>query len=179
MVKMILFGPLFTQAERVWNRMLKKAIEDIDSKYQLILPQDEAKKFITRNKINYDGIVRECLENAATADVAIAILDGADADSGTCVELAWRKGRDATLPTVGVRTDFRLGEDRGLNVMIHRGGDQRLCDELVTLPFCEDVTKLAKMIIRAVENVHKQSASGKKRVRFLRTAQSKLRLRSQ
>jgi nucleoside 2-deoxyribosyltransferase len=165
-IKIILLGPLFTQAERVWNRILKAAIEGKgNTEYHVVLPQDEAEKFVKKTRIDYDGIVKECLKNAETFDVAVAILDGADADSGTCVELAWRKGRDATLPTVGVRTDFRQGEDRGLNAMIHRGREKRLCDEIIMFPFSEDVAKLATMIIRAVQKVYKQSPQGKKRTR--------------
>jgi nucleoside 2-deoxyribosyltransferase len=164
MIRIILFGPLFTQAERVWNRNLKEKIEqESESQYKVVLPQDEANKFIGKTEINYDGLVQECLRNAETFDVAVAILDGADADSGTCVELAWRKGRDGTLPTVCVRTDFRKGEDRGLNAMLSRGGANRLCDEIVEFPFSEDVAGLARRIVGAVGKVHGRSQQNKKR----------------
>lgn len=167
MTTIILLGPLFTQAQRMWNRMLKTAIEE-KSRYEckVILPQDEAKKFIANNRIDYDGIVKECLENAESMDVAVAVLDGADADSGTCVELAWRKGRDATLPTVGVRTDFRQqGETDGLNAMVRRGGEKQLCDEMIMFPFSEDIQKLAALVWEAVQKVYAGAAPEKRRGR--------------
>jgi nucleoside 2-deoxyribosyltransferase len=166
MTKIIMFGPLFTQAERVWNRMLKSKIEEnSNGEYTVVLPQDEANKFIDGGKIDYDGIVQECLRNAETYDVAVAILDGPDADSGTCVELAWRKGRKETLRSVGVRTDFRQGEDRGLNAMLHRGREVRLCDELVSYPFSEDVGGLAQKVICAIQRVSRQDRLTKKVVK--------------
>jgi len=149
MKTLVIFGPLFTQAERVWNRMLKKAIEDkAVGKYQVILPQDEAKKFIHGSEIDRDSIAQDCFESAVAADLAIAILDGADADSGTCVEVAWRKGRNIALPVIGVRTDFRSSQDDGFNLMLRRGKSSRMCDSTIYFPsFDEDVDHLAEQIL--------------------------------
>jgi nucleoside 2-deoxyribosyltransferase len=149
MKHIVIFGPLFTQAERVWNRMLKKAIEDKGSgEYQVILPQDEAKKYILGADIDRDSIAQDCFERAEAADLAIAILDGADADSGTCVEVAWRKGRDIAAPVIGVRTDFRGSEDEGFNLMLRRGKAFRMCDSTIYFPsFDEDVDRLAEQIL--------------------------------
>lgn len=49
--------------------------------------------------------------------MVLIILDGTDADSGSCFEMgyAFAKG----LPIVGLRTDFRgSGEHMGLNLML-------------------------------------------------------------
>jgi nucleoside 2-deoxyribosyltransferase len=152
MRKIVLFGPLFTQAERVWNRMLKRAIEEQGlGEWQVTLPQDEAAKFIHGTDIDGDGIAQDCFERAVDADLAVAILDGADADSGTCVEIAWRKGRNIAAPVIGVRTDFREGADKGSNLMLRRGKTFKMCDSVVDFPsFDEDVDRLAGKILAEV-----------------------------
>ena len=50
--------------------------------------------------------------------MVLAVLDGADADSGTCWECgySYAKGK----PVIGLRTDFRnSGDTRGFNAMIY------------------------------------------------------------
>ncbi len=146
MQKIIMFGPLFTQAERIWNKLLKDAIERAGrGKFKVVLPQEEADKFIKKDKIDIGGIVQSCLNNAKSMPIAIAILDGADADSGTCIEIGFRKGRNKKLPVIGVRTDFRVSEDGGLNAML------RICDKIIYFPsFNTNVDVLAKKIIAAI-----------------------------
>jgi nucleoside 2-deoxyribosyltransferase len=149
MKKIVVFGPLFTQAERLWNRMLKKAIEEKGrGEWEVILPQDQAEKFIHGADIDRDSIAQDCFERAEAADLAIAILDGADADSGTCIEIAWRKGKNIKSPVIGVRTDFRAGEDQGSNLMLRRGKTIKMCDAVVDFPsFNEDIAHLAEQIL--------------------------------
>ena len=139
----------------MWNRMLKGAIDRTGGGlYEVILPQDEANKFISGSNVDRDSIAQECFDRAEAADVAIAILDGSDADSGTCVEVAWRKGRNAKLPVIGVRTDFRLSEDEGFNLMLRRGRSTRMCDVTIYFPsFDEDVNRLAEQIVDAIQKM--------------------------
>ena len=59
------------------------------------------------------------------SDAVVAILDGADSDSGTCIEIGYAKAKGKLI--VGVRTDFRAGEDRGLNLMV-----SNICSHLIT-----------------------------------------------
>jgi len=110
-MKLYLAGPLFTLAERQFNERLAELVSQATG-VEVILPQERAKLFLGKS----DGlrlIFKDCLEMVDASDVVLAILDGADADSGTCVELgyAWGRGK----PVIGVRTDFRSSEDRGLN----------------------------------------------------------------
>ena len=151
MEKIILFGPLFTQAERIWNKLLKDAIEKEGiGELEVILPQEEANKFIKKGKIDIDAIVQSCLDNADSMPIAVAILDGSDADSGTCIEIGFRKGRDWKLPVVGVRTDFRASEDGGLNAML------RICDKIIYFPsFNTDVDALAQKIVAEIKKLKK------------------------
>jgi nucleoside 2-deoxyribosyltransferase len=46
----------------------------------------------------------------------VAILEGADADSGTSVELGYAYSKGKAI--LGIRTDSRISEERGLNLML-------------------------------------------------------------
>lgn len=144
-----LAGPLFTQAERRWNSDLKEALERLSNGgASVTLPQVEAEQFVDGDDIDLQGIYEHCLVGAVEHDVLIAVLDGPDPDSGTCVELAFRKGRDEQFVVIGVRTDFRGAEDPeiGTNAML------RICDEIVRFPaFNESIDELALEILNALE----------------------------
>jgi nucleoside 2-deoxyribosyltransferase len=145
-ISVILFGPLFTLAERDFNFALAEAIMR-QSQHSVVvtLPQEEAKKHVICGVVDCEGIKDECLKNAVSHDVAVAILDGADADSGTCIEIGFRKGRDSKLVVIGVRTDFRASEDGRLNAML------RLCDEIIYDPSTEtSIERLAEKVVEAI-----------------------------
>ncbi|MDX2037279.1 MAG: nucleoside 2-deoxyribosyltransferase [Isosphaeraceae bacterium] len=103
-MRLYLAGPLFTQAERSWNLQLANALAEVG--HDVFLPQTEVKAITT---LEADAIFRVDVDGVRTADAVVAILDGADADSGTCFEcgLAFALG----IPIVAVRTDFRAGGD--------------------------------------------------------------------
>ncbi|MCZ7647068.1 MAG: nucleoside 2-deoxyribosyltransferase [Planctomycetota bacterium] len=142
-------APLFTLLERRANRALAKAILRELPGTEIYLPQD----FKHEGKFNeshaFGRIFRDCVEHIDRADVMLAWLDGPDADSGTAFEVgyAFAKG----IPVVGVRTDFRQNQERGLNIMLARA-----CAAFVYRPsFDEDVEGLARDIARAVRKVGK------------------------
>jgi nucleoside 2-deoxyribosyltransferase len=58
--------------------------------------------------------------------VVIAILDGPDVDAGTCVEIGYAYANNKSI--VGIRTDFRASEDRGVNLMV-----SKVCTHLILL----------------------------------------------
>lgn len=97
-------GPLFTQAERAWNAAVAASLADAG--HSVFLPQTEIK---TLDSLQADPIFRLDVEGVRAADAMIAVLDGADPDSGTCFEcgLAFALG----IPIVAIRTDFRAGGD--------------------------------------------------------------------
>ncbi len=99
-----LAGPLFTQAERAWNVALAGLIAR--GGHSVFLPQDEVKAIAT---LDADAIFGVDVDGVRSADAVLAILDGADADSGTSFEcgLAFALG----IPLVVIRTDFRGGGD--------------------------------------------------------------------
>lgn len=97
-------GPLFTQAERAWNREVAAALESFG--HTVFLPQTAVK---TIEVLKADAIFQVDVDGVRSAEALVAILDGADPDSGTCFEcgLAYALG----IPIVAVRTDFRAGGD--------------------------------------------------------------------
>jgi nucleoside 2-deoxyribosyltransferase len=97
-------GPLFTQAERAWNHRVADSLATAG--HDVFLPQTEVKAVST---LEANAIFRVDVEGVRSAEAVVAILDGADADSGTCFEcgLAYALG----IPIVAVRTDFRGGGD--------------------------------------------------------------------
>jgi nucleoside 2-deoxyribosyltransferase len=148
-LKVALFGPLFTMAERMFNLELKRLLEELSGGQVLVtLPQKRAEKFISKDGIDRDGIRNDCLHYAENATAAIANLDGPDSDSGTCVEIGYRlgyaKGAKKDRYVLGFRTDIRASEDRGLNIMLG------VCDEIVRHPSFSpaDTESLAEELLK-------------------------------
>ena len=138
-------GPLFTLNERMINRQLAAAIEQQLDTVRVLLPQD----FKHDNRFNdqraFGVIFKGCVDGIDSSDCVVAWLDGPDSDSGTCFEVgyAYTKG----IPVIGVRTDFRLNQERGVNVMLSRA-----CKAFVYRPsFDEDLNALARDIARALK----------------------------
>jgi len=115
-VEIYLAGPLFTQAERRWLRQLSQALQERN--YKIFLPQDDAGLPLLQNPPDYHGAFEVCRDAIDRCDLLIAVLDGADADSGTAWECGYAYARGK--PIVALRTDFRGGEDQGLNLMLRR-----------------------------------------------------------
>lgn len=157
MKTVIVFGPLFTHAERTWNVALKKAIElESYGELKVTLPQEQDAEFVVDGKLDFDLIVKRCLQNAETFDIAVAILDGPDSDSGTCIEIGYRKGvakaSGKNLPVIGVRTDFRRSEDGGTNAML------RICDAIIDCPsYSMNLEQLAQLIIEKISELSWQT----------------------
>jgi nucleoside 2-deoxyribosyltransferase len=103
-MNLYLAGPLFTQAERSWN--LRFAAMIGAAGHTVFLPQAEVLAIET---LDAETIFRLDIDGVRSADAVVAVLDGADPDSGTSFEcgLAFALG----LPIVVVRTDFRAGGD--------------------------------------------------------------------
>lgn len=122
-MKIYLAGSLFTLAERRFNQELGLAIQELAKEIEVILPQIETGKMSGRPDF-VEKAFRFCLQSVDECDAVVGILDGADADSGTCVELGYAYARGK--PIIGLRTDFRLSEDRGLNLMV-----ANICNRLI------------------------------------------------
>ena len=111
-----LAAPLFSEAECDFNRKLRDEI--ISAGFKVFLPQEDSnnvKDMLDRQKI----IFNKNLKGIENSDIIVAVIDGADVDSGTAWEIgfAFAKGK----PVIGLRTDFRtLGIEGTVNLMIER-----------------------------------------------------------
>ncbi len=111
-----LAAPLFSEAECDFNRKLRDEL--INAGFKVFLPQEDSnnvKDILDRQKI----IFNKNLKGIENSDILVAVIDGADIDSGTAWEIgfAFAKGK----PVLGLRSDFRtLGIEGTVNLMIER-----------------------------------------------------------
>ena len=97
-------GPLFTQAERDWNRRIAARLVAIG--HDVFLPQQEVHNLAS---LQADAIFALDVGGVRSADALVAVLDGADADSGTSFECGLAFALN--IPIIMLRTDFRGGGD--------------------------------------------------------------------
>jgi nucleoside 2-deoxyribosyltransferase len=109
-ITIYLAGPLFTRAEINFNKELAELLGK--DQYRVLLPQEQCKGLSVPKDI-FD----RCKADIEQASLLIAILDGAEVDSGTAFEVGYAYAQN--IPVIGLRTDFRgAGEDQGLNIML-------------------------------------------------------------
>jgi nucleoside 2-deoxyribosyltransferase len=138
-----LSAPLFTTAERTFNEQLALALRDRSPSLDVELPQDFARR-IAKDPKFYQKMFRYCIDAIDHCNVVVAIIDGADADSGTCVEIGYARAKGKMV--IGVRTDVRACEDRGLNLMV-----ANICSHLILIPSTIGTLQgLADRIVEAI-----------------------------
>ncbi|MDR1611374.1 MAG: nucleoside 2-deoxyribosyltransferase [Planctomycetota bacterium] len=138
---------LFTQVERKWNRMLAEALKKFMPTLEVVLPQDFKPAGRYNDPGHYGALFRMCVDGIANADAVLAVLDGAEIDSGVAWETGYAYARGK--PVIGLRTDFRPGAEHGLNIMLSRS-----CRFLIReFAFQENVETLAKAILRRLKKV--------------------------
>ncbi len=148
-VRVYLAAPLFTQTERMANRALAASIEREMPGAVVVLPQDFKVAGKYNDRKNYRVLFAKCLEAIDTARAMVAILDGADADSGVGFEVGYAFAR--RVPVVGVRTDYRAGQDRGVNVMLSQAAGRFVFD----MAFQEDPDSLARDVVAKLKQLLK------------------------
>jgi nucleoside 2-deoxyribosyltransferase len=97
-MKLYLAGPLFTTPERLWNEALATALEA--GGHEVYVPH-----LHPAGERSAAAIFRKDLEGVDWADGVVAIMDGADPDSGTCWECGYAYG--VGKPVVLFRGDLR------------------------------------------------------------------------
>ncbi len=133
-LKIFIAGPLFSQAEREFNLKVDEHLRE--QGFETFLPQRDVGELdeLLRKKGRraYREVFERDLAGMDRSDVVVAILDGADVDSGTAFEVgyAFAKGK----PVIGLKTDMRVfakGEE--LNNMLAQAirALARNLDELV------------------------------------------------
>ena len=139
-----LAAPLFSQVERRWNRELARLLEEKVEGLNVVLPQDYRVDGRFNDRQRLQELFRLCLEDVRSADVVVAILDGPDADSGVAFEMGYAHALGK--PIVGVRTDFRQSQERGVNMMVSRPCAEYVC----RMSFNESVEALADVVARRI-----------------------------
>ena len=146
-----LAAPLFDITQRTTNRLIAKAIAEKMPGFEVVLPQDIKYHDKFNDKRAFGAIYDACIKGIEGAAAVVAILDGADADSGTAFEVGYARARN--VPVIGVRTDYRPNQEGGLNLMLARG-----CAAVVHRPaFDENVEALARDIVRVLQRILKKN----------------------
>jgi nucleoside 2-deoxyribosyltransferase len=115
--RIYLAAPLFSEAERSYNTTIAELLRV--HYYEVALPQDAGDDHAVRDKKEHVRIYNHNKRAIRDADILVAIIDGADADSGT----AWEMGYAAALkkPVIAIRTDFRMaGSHERVNLMLEQ-----------------------------------------------------------
>ena len=115
--RIYLAAPLFSEAERSYNAALARLLQE--HFFKVHIPQEIGDDTPSRGGAEHGRIFwlnRNALDDA---DAVVAVIDGADADSGT----AWEMGYAAAQgkPVIALRTDFRkVGDFEHVNLMLEQ-----------------------------------------------------------
>ena len=131
-------GPLFCEAERVFNLRLAEKLEA--KGYQVFLPQRDGVESEkppdnkTPNAALQQRIFERDRDQILQADIFLFVLDGRVPDEGACVELGIVYGQKHLLQQdkllIGLHTDMRAAfPEAKLNAMIHGALDCTMTNE--------------------------------------------------
>jgi len=113
--RVYLAAPLFSEGERAYNLSIAKILRN--NFFDVFLPHDVGDDSHTRNKEEQSWIFSENLKALEKADTIVAIIDGADADSGTAWEMGYAFAQGKQV--FALRTDFRkAGIYEKVNLML-------------------------------------------------------------
>jgi nucleoside 2-deoxyribosyltransferase len=102
-------GELFSLKHLLGNAVLAEQIHlESNNRYKCIVPQDLEQRETTPLSIRDTDLL-----HVVSCDVGLFHFDGPELDSGTVVEFILSKMLD--IPSVIIRTDFRLGGDSRLD----------------------------------------------------------------
>ena len=113
--RIYLAAPLFSEAEQAYNLALHDLLER--HLFDVYLPQDVGDTSHTRSRDEHATIFTQHLRALQDADIVVAVIDGADADSGTSWEMGYAYALGKRV--VALRTDFRIaGHHERVNLML-------------------------------------------------------------
>ena len=109
MIRIYIAGPLFSKAERHYNKYLSDFLEG--SGFETFLPQRDGHKLSnllangTTKSVALNNIFTRDINELQKADVVIFVMDGRVPDEGACVEIgyAYALGKEC----IGLKTDPR------------------------------------------------------------------------
>jgi len=113
--RVYLAAPLFSEAERNYNLVIAGLLRK--NFFEVFLPQETGDDSETRSKDEQVRIFAQNIKALNDADILVAIIEGADADSGT----SWEMGYASALgkKVIALRTDFRRsGSHEKVNLML-------------------------------------------------------------
>ncbi len=113
-----LAAPLFSAGEQEYNRSLAQYLKN--HFFTVYLPQEEDDTESARDTENQHALFTKNLQALKRSDIIVAVIDGADADSGTAWEMgyAYAQGK----PVIALRSDFRMvGMHEKVNLMLEQG----------------------------------------------------------
>jgi nucleoside 2-deoxyribosyltransferase/predicted secreted protein len=133
--RIYLAAPLFSESEREYNKGIAEMLRQY--LFEVYLPQNIGDDYAVREMCEHTRIYEHNKQALHDADLIVAIIDGADADSGT----AWEMGYATALgkPVIALRTDFRMvGLKERVNLMLEQsavvaGSKKELVDVLHSL----------------------------------------------
>jgi nucleoside 2-deoxyribosyltransferase len=115
--RIYLAGPLFSEAERLYNLKIARLLRSYS--YEVYLPQETGDTDASRGSEAHKDIFIVNHQALDAADLVVAVIDGADADSGTAWEIGYAFARG--IPVYAIRTDFRMvGSDERVNLMLEQ-----------------------------------------------------------
>jgi nucleoside 2-deoxyribosyltransferase/predicted secreted protein len=118
--RVYLAAPLFSEAERLFNASVTQLLRD--HLFEVHLPQETGDDSDMRDIREQEQLFSSNKTALEKSDVIIAIIDGADADSGTAWEMgyAFAQGK----PVIALRTDFRrVGHHEHVNLMLEQSAN--------------------------------------------------------
>ena len=108
-------SPLFSDAERSFNRKAADVLESLH--YSVHLPQELDDDAENRGEDREAAIYAGNLAALKSADIVVAVIDGADADSGTAWEMGYAAASGKRI--IALRTDFRrFSANECVNLML-------------------------------------------------------------
>jgi len=115
--RVYLAAPLFSEAERLFNASVARLLRD--NLFEVHLPQEDGDNSDIRDNRKQETIFLSNKTALEVSDVVVAIIDGADADSGTAWEMGYACA--AGKPVIALRTDFRrIGHHEYVNLMLEQ-----------------------------------------------------------
>jgi nucleoside 2-deoxyribosyltransferase/predicted secreted protein len=115
--RVYLAAPLFSAAEKEYNMGLSELLSS--HLFEVYLPQEVGDDTGQRDQEAHREIFRRHRMALDATDVVVAVIDGADADSGTAWEMGYAYARGITV--IAIRTDFRMaGHHEHVNLMLEQ-----------------------------------------------------------
>jgi nucleoside 2-deoxyribosyltransferase/predicted secreted protein len=113
--RVYLAAPLFSAAERSFNEELASLISA--QHLRVFVPQAQGDDCAARDPAAIRGLFNRLVSALDEADIVVAVIDGADADSGVAWEIGYAYAHG--IPVVALRTDFRrVGDCECANLML-------------------------------------------------------------